>query len=244
MVSNLSLCLTLGLLTCNPNSMSEDIITQQKHYSQLDSTDVEQMVSELYSMQISYETFTLEEMDRALNTYNYLLGYQDYLDEQKRIEQERIAEEQRKREEEQTRLEQERQHQEWLDSFDRQGFRQTYYGTFENEKSVGAGFSHFSPEITDIGGVYHYLDSEYGYVQVVAISLNEVISSGQNSRGIWNIYGSIIEMKYSSGDVRKAIILDACSACDRANKIDLWVSTPQPAFDIEGIDWRFIRRGW
>ena len=67
MVSNLSLCLTLGLLTCNPNSMSEDIITQQKHYSQLDSTDVEQMVSELYSMQISYETFTLEEMDRALN---------------------------------------------------------------------------------------------------------------------------------------------------------------------------------
>lgn len=87
MVSNLSLCLTLGLLTCNPNSMSEDIITQQKHYSQLESAEVEQMVSELYSMQISYKTFTLEELDKGLNIYNYLLGYQDYLEEQKRLEE-------------------------------------------------------------------------------------------------------------------------------------------------------------
>lgn len=67
--------------------MSEDIITQQKHYSQLESAEVEQMVSELYSMQISYKTFTLEELDKGLNIYNYLLGYQDYLEEQKRLEE-------------------------------------------------------------------------------------------------------------------------------------------------------------
>ena len=132
----------------------------------------------------------------------------------------------------------------WENRFDRKGYRQTYYGTFENEVSVGAGFSVYSPEIKSINGVYHFNDAQYGYVQVVAISLREVLNSGQNSRGIWNIYGSIIEMKYPNGEVKNAIVLDACSACDKASKIDLWVSTPNSNFDIVGVDWRYVRKGW
>lgn len=243
MVSNLSLCLTLGLLTCNPNSMSEDIITQQKHYSQLDSTDVEQMVSELYSMQISYETFTLEEMDRALNTYNYLLGYQDYLDEQKRIEQERIAEEQRKREEEQTRLEQERQHQEWLDSFDRQGFRQTVYTVAEGETSLGSGLYYGHPSVKPINNVMHYNDSEYGWLPIYAININEVLASGLNQQGRPNIYGSIIELK-SGSKSWFAFVGDACGACSRSSKVDLWTYNLDHSLDIGNVDWRIVRYGY
>ena len=242
MVSNLSLFLTLGLITCNPNNMSEDI-TQQKHYSQLDSTDVEQMVSELYSMQISYETFTLEEMDRALNPYNYLLGYQDYLDEQERIELERIAEEQRKREEEQTRLEQERQHQEWLDSFDRQGFRQTVYTVAEGETSLGSGLYYGHPSVKPINNVMHYNDSEYGWLPIYAININEVIASGLNQKGRPNIYGSIIELK-SGSKSWLAFVGDACGACSRSSKVDLWTYNLDHSLDIGNVDWRIVRYGY
>lgn len=242
MVSNLSLCLTLGLITCNPNNMSEDI-TQQKHYSQLDSTDVEQMVSELYSMQISYETFTLEEMDRALNTYNYLLGYQDYLDEQKRIEQERIAEEQRKREEEQTRLEQERQHQEWLDSFDRQGFRQTVYTVAEGETSLGSGLYYGHPSVKPINNVMHYNDSEYGWLPIYAININEVLGSGLNQKGTPNLYGSIIELKHNN-KTWFGFVADACGACSRSSKVDLWTYNLDHSLDIGNVDWRIVRYGY
>ena len=242
MVSNLSLFLTLGLITCNPNNMSEDI-TQQKHYSQLDSTDVEQMVSELYSMQISYETFTLEEMDRALNTYNYLLGYQDYLDEQERIELERIAEEQRKREEEQTRLEQERQHQEWLDSFDRQGFRQTVYTVAEGETSLGSGLYYGHPSVKPINNVMHYNDSEYGWLPIYAININEVLASGLNQQGRPNIYGSIIELKVGPKSWL-GVVADACGACSRSSKVDLWTYSLDHSLDISNIDWRIVRYGY
>lgn len=180
------------------------------------------------------------------DTYEYLYGYDEYKKEQQRIEEEkRIAEEQKRLAElELKRIEEESKYQAWLNSFDRQDYRQTYYGSFENETSVGAGYSVNSTEVQSINGVYHFNDNEYGLIQVVAISLQEVLNSGQNSRGVWNIYGSIIEMKYPSGEVKNAIILDACSACDTAKKIDLWVSTPNSNFDIQGVDWRIVRKGW
>lgn len=243
MVSNLSLCLTLGLLTCNPNSMSEDIITQQKHYSQLESTDVEQMVSELYSMQTSYKTFTLEEMDKALNTYNYLLGYQDYLEEQKRLEEERIAEEQRRLEEEQARIEQERQHQEWLNSFDRQGFRQTTYTVAEGETSLGSGLYYGHPNVKVIDNVMHYNDSEYGWLPIYAININEVLGSGLNQKGTPNLYGSIIELKHNN-KTWLGFVADACGACSRSSKVDLWAYHLDYSLDVQNIDWRIIRYGY
>ena len=201
------------------------------------------MVSELYSMQISYETFTLEEMDRALNTYNYLLGYQDYLDEQKRIEQERIAEEQRKREEEQTRLEQERQHQEWLDSFDRQGFRQTVYTVAEGETSLGSGLYYGHPSVKPINNVMHYNDSEYGWLPIYAININEVLASGLNQQGRPNIYGSIIELK-SGSKSWLAFVGDACGSCSRSSKVDLWTYNLDYSLDIGNVDWRIVRYGY
>ena len=238
---SMPLCVTIGLALCQPNTMSEDI-TQQKHYSELETSEIEELIEE------TLVPTTYSRSVANLDTIDYIDGYYEYVEEQERIEQERIAEEQRKLEE-QHRLEEEARQREleriaWENRFDRKDYRQTYYGTFENEVSVGAGFSVYSPEIKSINGVYHFNDTQYGYVQVVAISLREVLNSGQNSRGIWNIYGSIIEMKYPNGEVKNAIVLDACSACDKADKIDLWVSTPNSNFDIVGVDWRYVRKGW
>lgn len=250
MVSNLSLCLTLGLLTCNPNSMSEDIIAQQKHYSQLESTDIDKMISKLHSMQTSYERATLEEMNESLDTYNYLLGYQDYLEEQKRLEEERIAEEQRKLEEEQRRLEeeqarieQERQHQEWLNSFDRQGFRQTTYTVAEGEVSLGSGLYYGHPSVKPINNVMHYNDSEYGWLPIYAININEVLGSGLNQKGTPNLYGSIIELKHNN-KTWLGFVADACGACSRSSKVDLWAYNLDYSLDVQNIDWRIIRYGY
>lgn len=220
------LCVSIGLALCQPNVVSDEDITEQKHYSQVDESHINEIIEDILAPSYSREIPSLE-------TLEYVQGYYEYVEEQELARQARLIEE-----------EQERQYQEWLDSFDRKGYRQTYYGTFENEDSVGAGFSYSSPEINNINGVYHYNDEEYGEVQVVAISLNEVLASGQNDKHIWNIYGSIIEMKYPSGEIKNAIILDACSACDSADKIDLWVSTPNTDLDIMGVDWRYVRKGW
>lgn len=223
MVSNLSLCVTIGMAICQPNSVSEDITQLNIPYSQVEQSQIEEIMENILAPSYSREIPNLEILE-------YVQGYYEYVEEQEAI---RLAEE-----------EKERQYQEWLNSFDRKDYRQTYYGTFEDEKSVGAGFYWNNPKIENINGVYHYDDEEFGYTQIVAISLNEVLESGQNDKGIWNVYGSIIEMKYPSGEVKNAIILDACSACDTANKIDLWVSNPSSELDIQGVDWKFIRKGW
>jgi len=217
------LCIALSATLCQDSVVSEDATQRSLPYSQVEEKQIEQIIEDILAPSYSRELLDLD-------TLEYVQGYYEYAEEQEAI---RLAEE-----------EKERQYQEWLDSFNRRGYRQTYYGTFENEKSVGAGFYYTSPKIENIDGIFHYDDEEYGYARIVAISLNEVMASGQNDKGIWNIYGSIIEMKFPSGEVKNAIILDACSACDTANKIDLWVSSPNIELDIEGVDWKFIRKGW
>ena len=121
MVSNLSVCVSVGLALCQPNVMSEGDITQQKHYSQVDNSQIEELVKDILAPTYSRELPSLE-------TLEYVQGYYQYKEEQERLEQERIAEEQRRLEEElrrleeeQKRQEQERQYQQWLNSFDRQG---------------------------------------------------------------------------------------------------------------------------
>lgn len=243
MVSNLSVCVSVGLALCQPNVMSEGDITQQKHYSQVDNSQIEELVKDILAPTYSRELPSLE-------TLEYVQGYYQYKEEQERLEQERIAEEQRRveeelrrLEEEQKRQEQERQYQQWLNSFDRQGYRQTVYSISENEVKLGSGLYYGHPSVKAIDNVMHYNDAEYGWIPIYAININEVMSSGQNSRGIWNLYGSIIEVK--QGDTTwYGFIGDSCGACSRANKIDLWTYNVDLSLDISSIDWRIVRYGY
>ena len=241
MVSNLSLCIASGLALCQPNQVSEEVTTQ-KHYSLVDSFEIEELVQDILAP-TSYSREIAE-----VEVVEYINGYYDYVEEQERLEQERIAEEQRKLEEEQRRLAEEERQREleriaWENRFDRKGYRQTVYSISEGETHLGSGLYYGHPSVRNINNVMHYNDAEYGWLPIYAININEVTASGQNSRGIWNIYGSIIEMK--QGDKTwYAFLGDACGECSRSNKIDLWTYSVDLSLDTSGIDWRIVRYGY
>ena len=231
---SMPLCVTIGLALCQPNQMSEDI-TQQKHYSELTATDVEQMIEEI-TVPTTYESNVVD-----LETIEYINGYYDYVEEQERLEQERIAEEQRRLEEEARQRELERIA--WENRFDRQDYRQTYYSVVDGETKLGSLFYYGHSSIRNINNIMHYNDVQYGWLPVYAINMNEVTSSGQNANGTWNIYGSVIELR--QGDKTwHGIVLDACGACRYANKIDLWTYNHDVSLDTTGIDWRIVRYGY
>ena len=234
MVSTLPLCVTVGLALCQSNTMSEDI-TQQKHYSELTATDVEQMIEEI-TVPTTYESNVVD-----LETIEYINGYYDYVEEQERLEQERIAEEQRRLEEEAKQRELERIA--WEDRFDRQDYRQTYYSVVDGETTLGSLFYYGHSSIRNINNIMHYNDPQYGWLPVYAINMNEVTSSGQNSNGTWNIYGSVIELRQGD-ETWHGIVLDACGACRYSNKIDLWTYNHDVSLDVTGLDWRIVRYGY
>ena len=231
---SMPLCMTIGLALCQSNTMSEDI-TQQKHYSELTATDVEQMIEEI-TVPTTYESNVVD-----LETIEYINGYYDYVEEQERLEQERIAEEQRRLEEEAKQRELERIVSE--NRFDRQDYRQTYYSVVDGETKLGSLFYYGHSSIRNINNIMHYNDPQYGWLPVYAINMNEVTSSGQNANGTWNIYGSVIELR--QGDKTwHGIVLDACGACRYSNKIDLWTYSHDVSLDTTGIDWRIVRYGY
>lgn len=123
-------------------------------------------------------------------------------------------------------------------------YRQTYYSVEEGELSVGALYSYNDAEMRIIDNVIHFNDSEYGYLPVIAINMNEVLASGQSNRGIWNVYGSVVELGYPTGETKNAIILDACGECRYASKIDLWVYENQERHDTDNVTLKYLRRGW
>ena len=244
MVSNLPLCVTAGLVLCQPNVVSEDITQQNIPYSQVEQSQIDEVVEDMLAPAYTREIPNLE-------TLEYVQGYYEYKEEQERLEQERIAEEQRRLEEEQRRLEEEQRkleeqykYQQWVNSFNRQGYRQTYYSVTEGETRLGSGYGINSPEVRNINNVMHFNDSVYGWLPIYAVNMNEVTASGTNSKGIWNLYGSVIEIKDQNNNSKLGIVLDACGACRYANKIDLWVYNNQASLDIKNLDWKYIRKGW
>ena len=226
---SMPLCVTIGLALCQSNTMSEDI-TQQKHYSELTATDVEQMIEEI-TVPTTYESNVVD-----LETIEYINGYYDYVEEQ-----ERIAEEQRRLEEEARQRELERIA--WENRFDRKDYRQTYYSVVDGETKLGSLFYYGHSSIRNINNIMHYNDSQYGWLPVYAINMNEVTSIGQNANGTWNIYGSVIEVRQGD-ETWHGIVLDACGACRYANKIDLWTYNHDVSLDTTGIDWRIVRYGY
>lgn len=240
MVSNLSLCIASGLALCQPNQVSEEVTTQ-KHYSLVDSFEIEELVQDILAP-TSYSREIAE-----VKVVEYINGYYDYVEEQERLEQERIAEEQRRLAEEQRRLEEERQREleriAWENRFDRKGYRQTVYSISEGEVKLGSGLYYGHPSVRNINNVMHYNDAEYGWLPIYAININEVTASGQNSRGIWNIYGSIIEMRQED-KTWYGYVGDACGQCAKESKIDLWTYSVDLSLDTTGIDWRIVRYGY
>jgi len=239
MVSNLSLCL-VGVALCQSTPMSEDITQQNIPYSQVDESQINNLLEDILAPSYNREI-------PSLDTIEYIEGYYDYVEEQERLEQERIAEEQRRLEEQQRLAEEERQREleriAWENRFDRKGYRQTVYSISEGETHLGSGLYYGHPSVRNINNVMHYNDAEYGWIPIYAININEVTASGQNSRGIWNIYGSVIEMRQGN-KTWYASIQDACGRCRYESKIDMWTYSVDLSLDTTGIDWRIVRYGY
>lgn len=251
MVNITPLCVATLLATCNPSeteiATTEGDSVQQSTYDSVDSQQIsewlekEAMVSSLYNPRNVLKP----------EVVNYLVGYQEYQEEQERLaelERQRIAEEQA-RLEEQRRQEQIRQQElERQRALEQQypykNYRQTYYSVQEGERSLGAGYNVNSSEVAVINNIMNFYDKQYGYLPIVAININEVMSSGLNQRGTPNLYGSVIEMKYPNGTIQKAIVLDACGACSRSSKVDLWVYSNDSSLDVSGVEFRYVRKGW
>ena len=123
-------------------------------------------------------------------------------------------------------------------------YRQTFYSVTAGEVKVGYGLTYQDDSVKVIDNVMHYYDDEYEWLPIVAVNIDEVLEVGLNERGIPNYYGTILEITYPKGNVQKAIVLDACGACRRHNRIDLWVYDHDYQHDITGIEYRIVREGF
>ena len=128
-------------------------------------------------------------------------------------------------------------------------FRQTVYDVVrEGGVQVSHGEYWNSKNMRVHNNVIQYHDKEYGWIQVVALNIDQVKEYGSVVTS--SMLGSIIEMRYPNGHVEKAVVLDVCGAARTQRKVDLWVYDLNRAKantntgDIQGVEFKFIRFGF
>lgn len=227
MVSVTNLCGTLLTLCATMNNVPAEEVVAQISYDTVDSH--KQIIEMVEEGATPYDTRNILKPE----VVEQVLDYQEYIEEQERIQQEEM---------ERQRLEEEERQRE-LASYTNKGYRQTYYSVEEGEISLGAGYGVKSQEVSVIDNVMNFYDKEYGWLPIYAINMDEVIASGMNEKGVWNLYGSIIQIKNEEGETWLGWVGDACGACRYSKKIDLWVYNNDVSMDITGLDWKVIRYG-
>ena len=237
MVSVTTLCGTLLTMCATMNNVPTEEVVAQSTYDTVDSQQINEWMGEvaIQSPYIPRSVLKPEVVD-------YLVGYQEHVEEQERLRLEELERQRQEELERQRQAEEARQRE--LASYTHKGYRQTYYSVAEGETNLGAGYNYQSKEIAVINNVMNFYDKDYGYLPIYAININEVLGSGLNSKGTPNLYGSVIQIKDSNGNISKGIVLDACGACSRANKIDLWVYNNNQVHDVSNLEFKYIRKGW
>lgn len=130
-----------------------------------------------------------------------------------------------------------------------QDYRQTYYTIEQGETQVGARdldgkvISLQNSNVKVMDNEIMYNDSEYGYLPMVAISINDVLES-KDGEYTYGVYGSVLEMSYPDGSTKLALVTDACGACAKEDKIDKWLYKADVEQDIKGVSFDYVRYGW
>ena len=221
MVNIIPICTVLSVYNPFTNTVPDSIDGKQSTYTVVDSQPKIEIVG--------------RELTPSPQSYSEIV--------KQMIEQLDIYLAQQKEEEERLRLEEEERIRK-LNEYPNKGYRQTYYSVLQDsETNLGSGYNYKSSEIKNINNVMHFNDETYGWLPVYAINMNEVVASGQNERGIWNVYGSVIEVTNGT-EKWKGIVLDACGACRYSPKIDLWVYQNEQALDLQNLDFKYLRYGW
>lgn len=248
MVSETIICGTLMGLCATMNNVPTEEVVAQISYDTIQSAE---HLMELVMDNLTNPYSPREEL-MSKEVYELFEGYFEYEEEQERLaelERQRIAEEQAREKARQDELarQQEQARQRALElerMYPNKNYRQTYYSVQEGETQLGSGYYLGHSKVKTINNIMNYYDSQYGWLPIYAININEVLASGLNSKGTPNLYGSVIEIKYSDGSLRKGIVLDACGACAKSSKIDLWVYNNDSKLDVSHLEFRYLRKGW
>lgn len=238
MVSVTTLCGTLLTVCATMNSVPTEEVVAQSTYDTVDS----QQITEWLEQEANKSVYSDPRSVLKPEVVEYLVGYQAHVEEKERLRLEEIERQQQEELERQRLAEEARQRE--LASYTNTGYRQTYYSVAEGETNLGAGYNYQSKEITVIDNVMNFYDKDFGYLPIYAININEVMESGLNAKGTPNLYGSVIQIKDENGNISQGIVLDACGACSRANKIDLWVYNNNQVHDVSNLDFKYVRKGW
>lgn len=239
-------------------------VTPSKHVNAVDNATMLEHYIRLEAMQ-KRDLFEQREEAKNIIRRGQLYNLEQERSEKEEAEQLRL-EEQRRLEEEQRRLEEERQKQRELerqqaiavantgtprfatDGSTNLAFRQTVYDVVqEGGIQVSHGEYWNSPNMRVNNNLVQYYDREYGWVQVVALNIDQVKEYGTVVTS--TMLGSIIEMTYPNGEVKNAIVLDVCGAARTSRKIDLWIydfgnaKSNTNTGDIHGVEFKFVRFG-
>ena len=122
-------------------------------------------------------------------------------------------------------------------------WKKTSYSTQEGLTTTATGLNVTNnPNVKLVGNSYKWHDSEYGYVDIYAMNINQLKESAKGGVYTSPYYGSIIEVEDSNGNISYGAILDACGQASKEAILDKFTKNTEP--NNEYISWSVKRKGF
>ena len=122
-------------------------------------------------------------------------------------------------------------------------WKKTSYSTQEGLTTTATGINVTNnPNVKLVGNSYKWHDSEYGYVDIYAMNINQLKESAKGGVYTSPYYGSIIEVEDSNGNISYGAILDACRQASKEAILDKFTKNTEP--NNEYISWSVKRKGF
>ena len=122
-------------------------------------------------------------------------------------------------------------------------WKKTSYSTQEGLTTTATGINVTNnPNVKLVGNSYKWHDSEYGYVDIYAMNINQLKESAKGGVYTSPYYGSIIEVEDSNGNISYGAILDACGQAIKEAILDKFTKNTEP--NNEYISWSVKRKGF
>lgn len=122
-------------------------------------------------------------------------------------------------------------------------WKKTSYSTQEGLTTTAVGINVTNnPNVKLNGNAYQWKDSEYGYVDIYAMNIDQLKNSAKQGVYTSPYYGSIIEVEDSQGNISYGAILDACGEASKTAILDKFTKNTEP--NNEYISWSVKRKGF
>ena len=122
-------------------------------------------------------------------------------------------------------------------------YKKTSYSTQEGLTTTATGINVTNnPKVKLNGNSYQYYDSEYGYVDMYAMNIDQLKNSSKQGVYTSPYYGSIIEVEDENGNISYGGIYDACGAASKSAILDKFTKNTEP--NNQKISWSIKRKGF